>query len=118
MDCGIDISGLYVPERLKELRMQHKLSQEEVAKVLNVSRREYWRFEQKNYCTRYMNLLMLAMFYNVSMDYIFGITDEQKEIYNPKIYSGEVAVMGIRLSVPNVEQYKKDLAFSKAVAKI
>ena len=118
---GIDVSGLCVPERLKDLRVMHDLRQADVAKVLNVSTREYWRFEQKNYCTRYMNLLVLSVFYNVSMDYLFGLTDEKKEVYNAENYTGSFAVpglMGMNLDIPNVETYKKDMAFSKAVAKI
>lgn len=120
-DCEIDISGLCVSERLKELRLEHKLTQENVAKVMNISRREYWRFEQKNYCTRYLNLLVLSVFYNVSMDYLFGLTNEKREVYNAEEYKGNFAVpglMGMNLIIPNVEIYKRDLASKKAVEKI
>ena len=116
MDDGIDISALCVADRLKDLRNQHKLTQKDVAEVLNISSREYLRYEQKNYCTRYVNLLILSVFYNVSLDYLFGLTNEQRPVYNAEIYTGSISVpglMGMNIIIPNVEQYKKQKAFPK-----
>ena len=81
-----------------------------------MSTREYWRLEQKNYCTRYINLLILSVFYNVSMDYLFGLTNERKNIYDKENYNGTFSVAGLmwlNLAIPNVEEYKKQKAEAK-----
>ncbi len=70
----------YVPIRIKELRKQYKLRQADLAAMLHCSTREYWRYEQQGYNTNYLNLLRIAVFYNVSLDYIFGIINEQRPI--------------------------------------
>ena len=94
--------GSLVPVRLKELRKKHGLTQTDVATVLEVSTREYWRYEQDGYNTNYINLLHLAAFYNVSLDYIFGLVQEERPVYteNDKL----------RLHMISVEQYKKQKA--------
>lgn len=69
-----------VPIRIKELRKQYKLRQADLAAMLQCSTREYWRYEQQGYNTNYLNLLRIAVFYNVSLDYIFGIINEQRPI--------------------------------------
>ena len=74
-------SGSLVPIRIKELRKQYKLRQADLAAVLQCSTREYWRYEQQGYNTNYMKLLRIASFYNVSLDYIFGVIDEQRKLY-------------------------------------
>ena len=119
MSGEIDISALCVADRLKTLRNQYKLTQEDLATVLNVSPREYWRYEQKNYCTRYSNLLALSLFYNVSLDYLFGLTNEQRTVYSTENYTGSFSVPGLQgmiLEIPNVEEFKKRKAFSKIKA--
>lgn len=111
-DEGVDMSGLCVPTRLKLLRQKHELRQSDVAEVLNMSTREYWRLEQHNYCTRYINLFYLAVFYNVTLDYLFGITNEQREIYDAEKYEGSFALQegSFKIIMPNVEEYKKHKA--------
>lgn len=110
-----DISALSVSYKLKELRNEHGLTQSDLASVLNVSPREYWRYEQPDYCTRYANLLCLSLFYNVSLDYIFGLTDEKKKVYDETAYNGKFGLYGssFTMLMPNVEEYKKQKAEAK-----
>ncbi len=110
-----DISALCVSYRLKELRTEHGLTQSDLASVLNISSREYWRFEQPNYCTRYANLLCLSLFYNVSLDYIFGLTNEKKKVYNETAYDGKFGLCesSFTMLMPNVKEYKKQKAEAK-----
>lgn len=70
-----------VPIRLKELRKRHGLTQGDLAQVLGCSTREYWRYEQQGYNTNYNKLFALASFYNVSLDYIFGLVDVRIPIH-------------------------------------
>lgn len=65
---------------LKQLRIENGLTQGEVAEVLGITQREYWRIEQEGYKIPPIRLWYLAIFYNVSLDYIFGIIQEKRKI--------------------------------------
>ena len=56
--------------RLKELRVNKKLTQEEVSKVLGISRTNYNRYETGKVKPDFNSLILLADFYGVSIDYI------------------------------------------------
>lgn len=61
--------------RIRTLREENKLPQTLLAKILNVTHKEYWRLESQDYKPNIIRLVELAYFYNVSLDYIMGITD-------------------------------------------
>lgn len=58
--------------RLKQLREEKKLSQEEVAKKIGVGRTTYAMYEQGNRQPDYDILIAIAEFYEVSVDYLIG----------------------------------------------
>ena len=58
--------------KLKELRKLNKLTQEEVAKTLNVSRATYNGYELGKYEPNIESLCILANLYNVSLDTLLG----------------------------------------------
>ncbi|MFR5864053.1 MAG: helix-turn-helix domain-containing protein [Acutalibacteraceae bacterium] len=66
--------------RLKTLRLQRRLSQKEVANVLNISQQQYSRIEKEDVKINADKLIKLAKLFNTSIDYILGLTD------NPKPY--------------------------------
>lgn len=59
-------------ERLKDLREDLDLSQDQIAQILNCSRSTYSRYENGNRIISPYDLLKLANFYDVSLDYIMG----------------------------------------------
>jgi transcriptional regulator with XRE-family HTH domain len=67
--------------RVKKLRQEKKLSQNETAKALNISLRAYQYYEsnQKNFLPSYDILIALSNLFNVSIDYLLDRTN------NPKI---------------------------------
>ena len=76
-----------VNERIKELRKENGLTQNDLANVLNISQKEYWRYEQNGYSPHIFKLAFLALFYNVSLDWISGFNEEKKPfIPNTPIY--------------------------------
>lgn len=84
---------------LKKIRLHHGLTQSDVANVINVSQREYWRYEQEGYSVNFYNLAMLAMFYNVSLDCFTGyFFDENGIILKPMFPVKENSVNGYILS--------------------
>ena len=66
-------------ERIRNLREDNDLTQKKVAKILNCSQQVYSNYElgQRDIPTDI--LIKLSKFYNVSTDYILGITN------NPRI---------------------------------
>ena len=65
-------------ERLKGLREDRDLLQKDVAKVLNVTQVAYSCYEIGRRQIPVEALIKLALFYNTSVDYLLGLTDERK----------------------------------------
>jgi transcriptional regulator with XRE-family HTH domain len=71
-------------DRLRALRQELGLSQEEIAKKIGVSRPAYVNYEQgKSRPVR--KLEQLATLFNVSSDYIMGISDTPNALPPPKV---------------------------------
>ena len=66
--------------RIRELREDKDLNQTQVAKVLSMSQTGYSKYETGENDVPTAVLISLSKFYNVSIDYILGLTD-QKERY-------------------------------------
>ena len=67
-------------QRLRDLREDHDLKQREVASILNCAQRTYSNYEMGQRDIPTEVLIQLAQYYNVSVDYILGMTN------NPKHY--------------------------------
>lgn len=63
-------------KRIKDLRIDHDLSQQNVAEILQISRQYYTRYERGQVEIPVRHLITLAKYYNVSLDYLTGIKDE------------------------------------------
>jgi len=61
--------------RLQELRKQKKLSQLKLALDLNMNQNSISRYENGEREADYETLLRFAEYFNVSLDYLFGRTD-------------------------------------------
>ena len=70
-------------ERIREIREDHALTQQKVANLLHVGQRTYADYESGKTRIPVDSLLILAEYYNVSMDDITGASDVRKEY--PKI---------------------------------
>ena len=58
--------------RLKELRLQHGFSQQEIAELLGVKRNTYSDWENGKCKPNYEKLEKIADFFGVSLDWLFG----------------------------------------------
>ncbi len=65
-------------ERLKGLREDKDLKQSDVAKLINVTQCTYINYEMGKRQIPIDILIQLALYYNTSIDYILGLTDERK----------------------------------------
>ncbi len=57
---------------LKELRLSQGLTQQKLADDLHISRVNYTRYETDAVCPDYDTLLLIADYFDVSLDFIFG----------------------------------------------
>ena len=64
--------------RIKELREDNDKLQKDICKVLNISQQQYSRYETELSEMTYEQLIILADYYNTSIDYILYNTDERK----------------------------------------
>lgn len=64
--------------RLRNIREDRDLTQAEVGKVINKSQQGYNHIEAGRAELKIEDLARLCCFYNISADYIIGITDELK----------------------------------------
>lgn len=73
-------------QRLKKLREERGLTQQDVADILNVGRPTIAGYETKGKQPDYDKLKILANYFDVSVDYLIGNTDIRKtgprKIYN------------------------------------
>ena len=73
-----DIDRKLLSNRLRELRINSKLTQEKIAKILNTSRSTWTGYEYGKYQIPTLLLYDLAKRYHYSMDYLLGKIDENK----------------------------------------
>ena len=62
--------------RIRDLRNDRGLTQKQVAKLLNVSQNTYSQYEIGISRFPLDAVIRLAEYYNVSIDYLVGLTDE------------------------------------------
>ncbi len=67
-----------IMNRLKDLREDNDLTQQNIAKKLGISQRGYSHYETGDNNIPINILIKLAYFYNTSIDYILGITNIKK----------------------------------------
>ena len=63
--------------RLRDLREDRDLNQQELANLLNVSQATYSRYESGTLDIPSISLIKLAQFYGTSIDYLVGLTDNR-----------------------------------------
>ncbi len=66
--------------RIKDLREDHDLSQSQLAKVIKTTQQQYSKIETGISDISGEKLKLLAQFYNVSADYILGLTKDPKPL--------------------------------------
>lgn len=64
-------------KRMKELRNEKRLKQDEMAALMNVSLSAYQRYERNEREPMAPFLLDFASYFHVSLDYLFGLKDER-----------------------------------------
>ena len=72
---------MYIYQRLRDLREDHDKKQEEIARVLDISRQQYQLYESGKRELPMHHFVILARYYNVSLDYLAGLIDTPRKLY-------------------------------------
>lgn len=67
---------------IRELREDHDLYQKDLAKILDIEQTVYSRYERGANEMPIRHLIKLCKFYNVSADYILGLSNSKKKENN------------------------------------
>lgn len=65
---------MYVYPRLRDLREDHDLSQQQVGELLGTTQQQYFKYEKGIQEIPVHHLITLANYYRTSIDYIVGRT--------------------------------------------
>ncbi len=66
--------------RIKDLREDRDLSQARIAEVIKTTQQQYSKIELGKSDITGEKLKLLAEFYNISVDYILGLTDQPRRL--------------------------------------
>lgn len=66
--------------RIRDLREDRDLSQADIAKVIKTTQQQYSKIETGKADISGEKLILLAKFYQISTDYILGLTDDPRPL--------------------------------------
>jgi transcriptional regulator with XRE-family HTH domain len=90
-------------ERIKKLRKQRKITQEELGKKVNVTKVSISGYENGNRTPDTETLQKIADYFGVTTDYLLGRTDEKERSWNDLTEKDEKDI------AKRMEELKKDL---------
>lgn len=103
-----------IQQRLKDIREDRELSQQEVADYLKIDRKTYCRYEKGHHEIKVDVLVKLAQYYNLSLDYITGITNVPEKLNSSRHLNQQLNSKQLKL----IHQYEHNKEFQKAVDKL
>ena len=72
---------MYYYQRLRDVREDFDKKQEDVAKILNITRQQYQLYESGKRELPMHHFITLAKHYNISLDYLAGLIVAPKKLY-------------------------------------
>ena len=102
-------------DRLKELRQERKLTQEEFSKLTGISRSAIGMYESGKREPNFKTLELIADFFNVDMDYLLGKSDTTTQIQLPagtfKPVFKKVPLLGYVAAGKPLEDLNQDVSY-------
>lgn len=78
---NIGDDNVYYYQRIKDVREDSDMKQSELAKELGLSQPSYSRYERGEIEFPFHLIIEIAKYYNVSIDYLAGLTTHSKPLY-------------------------------------
>ena len=73
--------------RLRDLREDHDMTQDQLVQKLGMHKTTYTNYEQGKREIPFALVIRLAKMYNVSIDFIAGLSDEPRPLTGENIYN-------------------------------
>ena len=99
-----------IGHRLKILRGNIYKDQDYIAKKINVARNTYTRYENESRTPTIETLCKLALFYDVSLDYIFGLKKQKSPYGNMVNYNEKKFIANIKFIRKKLNYTQLDIA--------
>lgn len=71
---------MYLYQRIRDLREDNDLTQSDIARILATTQQQYGRYENGQREIPVHHLITLCKYYNVSADFLLGLTDELRNL--------------------------------------
>ena len=71
---------MHTYQRLKDIREDLDKNQEDIASVLNITRQQYQLYESGKREMPMHHFIILARYYNISLDYLAGLIDKPRKL--------------------------------------
>ena len=99
--------------RLKQLRLDHKLTQRDLADILGIKPTAISNYESQRNEPSFEKLIMLSEYFEVSCDYLLGLTDSYLPVGGEILDKDIVDIFDIYQQLDNesVEELKKYIAY-------
>lgn len=68
-------------QRIQDLREDKEIKQIVIAKMLNTTQKQYSRWETGEYPIPFEKVIQLAKIFDVSIDYIAGLTNDKRKYW-------------------------------------
>lgn len=72
---------MHLYQRLRDMREDHDKTQDDIARILGIMRQQYTKYELGKQELPMHHFITLAKYYNVSLDYLAGLTETPKKLY-------------------------------------
>lgn len=105
-------------ERIKQLRNERGMTQEELGKIVGVQKQAIWKYENGNVTNmKQSTIRKLSDFFDVSPSYLMGYSDERKEqsINIDELPEHDKKIISILLEMP-IEKRQEALNYIKYIA--
>jgi transcriptional regulator with XRE-family HTH domain len=66
-----------VVHRIRQIRIERKYSQEDIAAILNTTQQQYSKYENETNEIPVRHVITLCKFYKISSDWLLGLSEER-----------------------------------------
>lgn len=104
-------------QRIRDLREDSDITQQMIADYLNTSSQHYGKYENGNAEIPFERAILLAKYYNVSLDYIAGLTNNKRGLASSDLTEGQQELLSIAENLADDEK-KKAVSLLKKLIEI
>lgn len=95
---------MYYYQRLRDLREDCDKTQKDIAEYLGILQNQYHRYESGKREIPYHLAIKLAEYYNVSLDYIAGLTNDKRGLTKSSLNEKETQLINAFRKLGVIEQ--------------